>query len=322
MLIKSIQVKDLDVSPEIKRILVTGGSGQVGSAIKLLKNKDKYHFLFPSSNEFDITKSRKMSNYLDKKNIDMIINLAAYTNVDRAEVAMKQSSEVNNRGVYLLASKAINRNIELIHFSTDYVFGKGKNHIRKENEKKSPINFYGLTKSLGEDYVVSSENNYLIIRIASVFGIQGDNFIKTMIRHLLEKEEIRVISDQKISMTSSFDVAKNIFKIIKLYKRNAVQKISKKIIHFTNKGYTNLYSVEKIVKDEMERVLSMKINSKLIPIKSNEWVSKAKRPKDSRLKVDYKYLKSANIDLPHWEESVRNTVKSVVKKETNHFVRK
>ena len=322
MLIKSIQVKDLDVSPEIKRILVTGGSGQVGSAIKLLKNKNKYHFLFPSSNEFDITKSRKMSNYLDKKNIDMIINLAAYTKVDRAEVAMKQSSEVNNRGVYLLASKAINRNIELIHFSTDYVFGKGKNHIRKENEKKSPINFYGLTKSLGEDYVVSSENNYLIIRIASVFGVHGDNFIKTMIRHLLEKEEIRVISDQKISMTSSFDVAKNIFKIIKLYKRNAVQKKSKKIIHFTNKGYTNWYSVAKIVKDEMERVLSMKINSKLIPIKSNEWVSKAKRPKDSRLKVDYKYLKSANIDLPHWEESVRNTVKSVVKKETNHFVRK
>ncbi len=322
MLIKSIQVKDLDASPEIKRILVTGGSGQVGSAIKLLKNKTKYHFLFPSSNEFNITKSHKMSNYLDKKNIDMIINLAAYTNVDRAEIAMKQSSEVNNRGVYLLASKAIKRNIELIHFSTDYVFGKGKNHIRKENEKKSPINFYGLTKSLGEDYVVNSESNYLIIRIASVFGLQGSNFIKTMIKHLLEKDEIRVISDQKISMTSSFDVAENIFNLIKLYHRNSIQKKSRKIIHFTNKGYTNWYSVAKIVKDEMENALNMKINSKLVPIKSTEWASKAKRPKDSRLKVDFKYLESANIELPHWEESVRYTVKSVAKKEAKRFARK
>tara|TARA_B100000131_G_C18121437_1_gene613041 strand:+ start:3513 stop:4460 length:948 start_codon:yes stop_codon:yes gene_type:complete len=315
-------VKDLAVSPEIKRVMVTGGSGQIGSAIKLLKKNTKYQLLFPSSNEFDITKSRKMSNYLDKKNIDMIINLAAYTNVDQAEKAKRRSNEVNNKGVYLLASKAIKRNIELIHFSTDYVFGKGKNKVRDMNDKKSPINFYGLTKSLGEDYILQNDYNYLVIRVASVFGLCGNNFVKTIMKLLLEREEVRVIKDQKISMTSSFDVAKNIYKIINLYNRNSVQKERKKIIHLTNKGYTNWYSVAKIVKDEMEKNLKSEINSKIIPIKSNEWLAKATRPKDSRLKVDFKYLESANIHLPYWEQSVRYIVKNILKNESIGFAKR
>ncbi len=295
------------------KILVTGGSGQVGSDLKSLKAKNGYKFFFPSSKELDIRKKNSLSSFLETNKINLVLNLAAYTDVDNAEKKRKLANDINFKGPLNLSLETSKRNIGLIHFSTDYVFGKKNKSINPYKRRTSPVNYYGLTKSQGEEAVLSNSHLGLIIRLASVYGLTGNNFIKTVVKLLLTSSEVRVVNDQKISLTGSYELATNIFYLIDLYKEKIEnRKFSPKIIHFTNKGYSSWYKVAKVVKNELELNLKKKVNAKLIPIKSADWESLAVRPLDSRLKVDYSLLEKKNIYLPKWEKSVRSFVKKIL----------
>ena len=293
------------------KVLVIGGSGQIGLTLKKLsKNHKKLQYYFPKSSTVDLRKRKSIKEFLNKKNIQIILNLGAYTNVDGAERQKVVCEKINHKGPENIALEASKSNIGIIHFSTDYVFGKGPSRVRREGDKCSPMNFYGLTKHEGEKAILKHSENSLIVRLASVFSDQRNNFIKTITKKILTEKEIKIISDQKISMTRAFDVAKNIPNLIELL--NKKEDLKSQILHFTNKGYTNWFSVSKIVKNEIESFLNKKLNVKLMPIKAASWVSDAKRPLDSRLSVNYKFLERNKIYLPSWEESVRTEVINIL----------
>ncbi len=293
-------------------ILVTGGSGQIGSDLKLFKNTNNEIFFFPSSSEVDITKIKSVNSFVKENNIDLILNFAAYTKVDDAEKEKNISKKLNYIGPLNLAKIASNNEIGIIHFSTDYVFGKKQSGINYSKSPVSPINYYGYTKALGEKAILENCNLGFIVRLASVYGKFGENFIKTITRLILTNDSINVVSDQKISLTSSHDLSKNIKYLINLYRKKLNS--NERIIHFTNKGYTTWYKLANIVKDQVEINLDKKINTKIIPVRSNQWNSLAKRPSDSRLKVNFKEFELNNIFLPKWDVSVREFVDIILPK--------
>lgn len=296
-----------------KKILVIGGSGQIGQDLKSSRIKTSKKFIFPDSKEIDITKKKSISSFLDNNNVDLVLNFAAYTNVDQAEVDRKKAFNINCKGALNLAIETNKRGIYLLHFSTDYVFGKDNIGINYYNKINSPANYYGLTKSEGEKAILLNSNYSLIIRLASVYGVNGKNFIKTITKLLLTTHEVSVVRDQKISLTGSYELAKNIDYLIDLsIKKIKNDNFSPKIMHFTNKGYTNWYKVAKIINSEIQLILNKKIKSKLKSIESSDWNSLAKRPLDSRLKVNFKEFEKEKISLPKWQDSVRIFVRKIL----------
>ena len=147
-------------------------------------------FSFPSSSELNLKDITSIRNYFSANTFDIVLNLAAYTSVDKAEEEKELSDKINHIGPGILAEEAYKRNIGLIHVSTDYVFGKTGHGPYKSSDVKDPLNHYGHTKSLGEDKVLSIHDKSIIIRLASVFGNYGNNFVKTLTSNLLKDVDL------------------------------------------------------------------------------------------------------------------------------------
>tara|TARA_B100001989_G_scaffold244641_1_gene213617 strand:+ start:5894 stop:6832 length:939 start_codon:yes stop_codon:yes gene_type:complete len=296
------------------KILVLGGSGQIGSEIRAHQDEIDFSFSFPSSSELNLKNITSIRNYFSANTFDIVLNLAAYTSVDKAEEEKELSDKINHIGPEILAEETYKRNIGLIHVSTDYVFGKTGHGPYKSSDIKDPLNHYGHTKSLGEDKVLSIHDKSIIIRLASVFGNYGNNFVKTLTTKLLEDNDIRLVSDQLISLSYSNDFVKNLKEIILLYinHKNNNKILKSSIIHLTSPDYTNWFSVGSIIYDEIEKFTQSPLSVRLIPISSSEWISAAQRPLDTRLKVDYKFLKDNNIRISPWQDSVRLVVRNTL----------
>jgi len=296
------------------KILVLGGSGQIGSEIRAHQDEIDLSFSFPSSSELNLKDITSIRNYFSANTFDIVLNLAAYTSVDKAEEEKELSDKINHIGPGILAEEAYKRNIGLIHVSTDYVFGKTGHGPYKSSDVKDPLNHYGHTKSLGEDKVLSIHDKSIIIRLASVFGNYGNNFVKTLTSKLLKDVDVRLVSDQLISLTYTNDFVKNLKEIISLYinYKNNNKILESSIIHLTSPEYTNWFSVGSIIYDEIEKFTQSSLSVKLIPISSSEWISAAQRPLDTRLKVDYKFLKENNIKTSPWQDSVRLVVRNTL----------
>lgn len=299
-------------SNENTNILVTGGNGQIGSDLKSIKHKKNLKLFFPDSKTFNLLSKKTMSSFFENNKVDLILNLAAYTEVDNSEKNKTLCKKVNLGGVVTLGKIAKERDIGFIQVSTDYVFGNNNTGIRNINDQHQPINYYGKTKSEAEKFILSNDENNFVIRMASVFGLTGKNFIKTIVKLILKKKDLEVVSDQKISLTSSLQFSKNFSYLIDLYKKKI--RSNNKIIHFTNRGYTNWYDVSIVVKDEMENILNEKLTANIRPISNKDWVSLANRPNDTRLNVNFNELENFNIFLPTWESSVRDLVKEFLSK--------
>lgn len=300
----------MEQSNKISKVLVTGGTGQLGNELKKNKNNSNFDFFFPTSDDFNLGNLETIKKCLDQEEYNLILNLAAYTNVDKSESDQGKAKLVNERGVELLAEETYKRKLGLIHASTDYVFGGIDNGPYYYNSEKSPINYYGLTKSNGEDLALKNNNNCLIIRFASLFSEYGNNFVKTMVKAILNNNDLRVVSDQKISMSYAGDFSKNINYLIELFSKNNIPNI----LHFANKGHTDWFSVTKVIYDEIKTLSDQDIKCELIPIALSEWSSEAERPLDSRLHIDYELLEENQIYLKSWEEAVRLVVKKVFPK--------
>jgi len=307
---KNIRVKDLENYNKNLKVLVIGGSGQVGTEIKNQKQKSNLNFLFPSSKALNLTNQASIKNFLNNDNFDYIINLGAFTDVNGAEKKKDITKKVNHTGVEILSKEADTKNIKLIHISTDYVFGKVLNAPFYPGDKKAPINFYGLTKSDGEDAVLTNHKSGIIIRFSSVFSQYGTNFVKGMIKLILTNRHVRVVSDQKISLTFAQDFSRNIVQIIDLYKKNINN--NERIFHFCSPGFSTWYLVAKIIFNELEIVLQKSLDTELIPITLSEWKSDAKRSIDTRLYTDFDYYLKNDIKFSSWEDSVRLVVRKAL----------
>jgi len=290
------------------KILVTGKNGQLGRSIqKIISNFDHHEFTFVGREEFDLSSSESISKYFDTNSqFDVIINCAAYTSVDRAEEEKDLANDINHLAVKQLAEFANSKNVKLIHISTDYVFDGRKESPYIESDKPNPINVYGKTKLLGEKAILEIMiNNALIIRTSWVYSEFGNNFVKTMLKLGSKKDEINVVSDQTGSPTYANDLAMAILNIIS--SDNFIKtSFPTEIFHLSNSGET-------VWSNFAEEIFKFAdLNCKVIPIKSEQYLAVAKRPKSSSLNKT-KIIESYRINLIPWRVSLKRCLKKLSK---------
>lgn len=259
----------------MSKILVTGKNGQLGKSIQkiLVDNEQIHEFTFVNRNELDLSDNNNIIKYFKNNVFDIIINCAAFTQVDKSETEPKLSNQVNHLAVMQLAKIAKKQQVRLIHISTDYVFDGKSNKSYKENDKTNPINIYGKTKLAGEKAIQKIlKTNAIIIRVSWLYSEYGKNFVKTILSLANKKDQINVVNDQIGSPTYASDLAEVILKIIK--NDSFIKKNQKtQIYHYSNKGMISWYEFAK------EIIKITKIKCKVNPITSNNYPAQAKRPK-------------------------------------------
>lgn len=270
-------------------IVVTGAAGQLGGDVcRILKEKNIPHKGI-DKDDVDITSKEEIEAFFANTDFDVLIHCAAYTAVDKAESEKEICYSINATGTENLAQVCKAKNAAIIYISTDYVFsGEGETPF-DVNDKKSPLSVYGKSKSDGEDAVRRICDKHFIVRTSWVFGNQDRNFIATMLRLSETRNELNVVCDQVGSPTYSHDLA--------LLLTEMAQTDKYGIYHATNTGFCSWYELA-------EKIFSYKkISVKVNPVTSEEYVTAAKRPKNSRLSK--KSLAEAGFILPpHWEDAV------------------
>lgn len=276
-------------------ILITGSNGQLGSEIRYITsetNNNKYYFTDVA--ELDITDVEAIRSFMSEYSIGIVVNCAAYTNVDKAEDDEQIADLINNKAVENLASVCKELNAVLFHVSTDYVFKGDKNLPCKENEPTNPLGIYGKTKLAGEQSIQKIGCRYIILRTAWLYSEYGNNFVKTMLRLTAEKDSLKVVFDQVGTPTYAKDLAKVIVYIID----NSLYKKFEGIYHFSNEGVCSWY-------DFAKEIASLAGNTcDIQPCHSDEFPSKVKRPAFSvldktKLKNDF------DLVVPYWKDSLK-----------------
>lgn len=270
-------------------IIVTGALGQLGGDVcRILKEKNIPHKGI-DKNDVDITSEKEVISFFEKIDFDVLIHCAAYTAVDKAEKEKELCYAINAKGTENLARVCKEKNSAVIYISTDYVFsGEGEMPFEADDEK-SPLSVYGKSKYEGEKAVMSLCEKYFIVRTSWVFGEQDRNFIATMLRLSKTAKEINVVYDQVGSPTYSSDLADLITQMAQTEKYG--------IYHGTNEGFCSWYELAKKVFEYKN--IPMKVN----PVTSEEYITPAKRPKNSRMSKS-SLLKAGFSLLPHWEDAV------------------
>ena len=288
-----------NVNSNIFNILVTGSNGQVGSEIKELSKDYPYNFFFTTRDNIDITSKDDIRNFCQINSINVIINCAAYTAVDKAESDIENADLVNRKAVKKLALISKELNIKLIHVSTDYVFD-GKNFKPYcEEYKTNPQGVYGKTKLDGENEMRDiNPKNSIIIRTSWVYSSFGNNFVKTMLRLGREKESLGVIFDQVGTPTYAAHLAIAILDIIpKLGTTNSFGADNIQIYNYSNEGVLSWYDFAK------EIMKMAKLNCKINPIETFQYPTPAKRPHFSLLNKS-KIKSVFNIEIPYWKDGL------------------
>lgn len=277
-------------------ILVTGKSGQLGVEIeKIHTNYSKHNFIFKDKKELDITNFNNLNKFFKNNDIKLIINCAAYTNVNGAEIEKKIANKVNNLGVENLSLICKNFNCKIIHISTDYVFDGLKNQPYKETDFTNPINYYGFSKLEGEKKILKYNINALIIRTSWLYSSNKNNFFSNIIKRAESMDKINVVNDQIGSPTSAHELAKI---CMYLSTTNFNWGDGPKIYNFSNEGMCSWYEFAKAI------ILLKKIPCNIIPIKSNKMKNSIIRPKYSVLDKS-KIKQDFNISPNNWYDSLK-----------------
>ena len=278
-------------------ILVTGANGQLGNEMRRVSLDSRNRYLFTDVNELDITDATAVRNMLKKEQIDVIVNCAAYTNVDRAEDDFAMADLLNNKAVENLAVAAAETGATLIHVSTDYVFRGDKNIPCRESWETDPLGVYGKTKLAGEQSLVKAGCKYLIFRTAWLYSPFGKNFVKTMRQLTSTKDSLKVVFDQVGTPTYAGDLAALIYNIIE---ENLLDRQG--VYHFSNEGVCSWYDFTVAI-HRLARITSCKVK----PLHTAEYPAKANRPAYSVL--DKTKIKTTfGIEIPHWEESLKRCI--------------
>ena len=277
-----------------KKILLTGANGQLGSELRVLSVNSNHEFLFTDVAELDITNREAVDNYVSEHGAEIIVNCAAYTNVDKAEDDTEMADNINHLAVKNLAEVSAKYKLTLIHISTDYVFDGSKNTPYLETDATAPLGVYGHTKLDGEKAVTDSGCDYLIIRTSWLYSSFGNNFVKTMRRLTAEKDSLKVVFDQVGTPTYAGDLAQAILKIIDSgkYTDNAG------IYHFSNEGVCSWYDFAIEIRNLSGNLCDIQ------PCHSDEFPSKVKRPNFSVLDKT-KIKETFGLKIPYWKVSLR-----------------
>ena len=283
----------------MSNILVTGSNGQLGSEIKELSiSCTNGSFFFTDVSDLDITNYTAVAAFIKTNSIDVIVNCAAYTAVDKAESEPELADAINHLAVKNLAIIARERGAKLIHISTDYVFDGTGHKPYVETDTPNPQSVYGQTKLDGELAMQAiNPANSIIIRTSWVFSNFGSNFVKTMLRIGQERKEISVVSDQIGSPTYACDLAKAILEILPQIKNEQVA-----IYHFANSGTCSWSEFAKAI----FKIKGMDV--RVIDIPTSQYPTLAKRPQYSVMLTD-KIRMNHNLQVPMWRDSLRVLLK-------------
>lgn len=285
-------------------ILVTGSNGQLGNELRLVvEEKDKINnYIFTDVEELDITSKSDVSQFLQANNIDVVVNCAAYTNVDKAEDEKEIADLINHIGVKNLAESCKERDGFLIHISTDYVFDGTKNTPYTETDETNPLGVYGETKLKGEKAIINSGCEYVIVRTSWLYSSFGNNFLRTMQRLTAEKESLKVVFDQVGTPTYAGDLANVVYLIIQ--KGNS--DIKNQIYHFSNEGVCSWYDFAVAINEASGNRCNIQ------PCHSDEFPSKVTRPSYSVLdKRKIRYC--LGIEITYWRDSMLNYIETLGK---------
>ena len=289
------------------RVLITGSNGQLGSEIKeLAANYKKFDFVFKDLPELDICSFEALQAFIIDYNINIIINCAAYTAVDKAEEDAVIAEKVNSNGVLNLVNALQTVNGKLIHISTDYVFDGDHFSPYKESDPVTPIGVYGETKREGELAVINSDIDSIVIRTSWLYSSYGNNFVKTMLRLGSEKENLGVIFDQIGTPTYARDLAKTCLDIL-VYSKETNMNSNGNLYHFSNEGVASWY-------DFAIAIMTLgKVNCHVKPIETKDYPTPAKRPHFSVLNKS-KIKNDFEINIPYWRDSLAKCIIKLNKK--------
>lgn len=278
------------------RVLVTGAGGQLGYDVVKRLDENSIEYLATDKNELDITDEAQTKKYITKYNPDVVIHCVAYTAVDKAEDERELCYKINVVGTGYVAAACKDINSKMVYISTDYVFDGEGDQPFEVTDQPNPINYYGKTKYEGELEVQKLLDKYFIVRISWVFGINGNNFVKTMLRLGKERDEISVVADQIGSPTYTYDLARLIIDMIQTDKYG--------IYHATNEGYCSWYEFA------CEIFKQAGVNVKVNAIRTEDYPTRAKRPKNSRLSKRFTVMNGFK-KLPLYKESLSHFIKEL-----------
>lgn len=277
-------------------ILVTGANGQLGNEMRLVSKDSADKYLFTDVAELDITDADAVMSVVKTNKIDVIVNCAAYTNVDRAEDDEQTAGLINNIAVRNLAEAAQSVGATLIHISTDYVFYGDANRPYCEDQPTNPLGAYGRTKLAGEASLISTGCHYIIIRTSWLYSPFGKNFVKTMRQLTSTRDSIKVVFDQVGTPTYAGDLAALIHKIIeqRLLDREG-------IYHFSDEGVCSWYDFAVAISELSGNHCDIQ------PCHSDEFPSKVERPHFSVLDKT-KVKETFGVQIPHWRQSLKQCI--------------
>ena len=273
-------------------VLVTGANGQLGSEIQNNTHRISNYY-FSDADSLDITDAQAIRAFVQQHAINLIVNCAAYTNVDKAEDDCATAEAINHTAVAHLASVCKEFQLPLIHISTDYVFGGTKNTPYRETDATQPLGVYGRTKLAGEQAIQNSGIEHLIIRTSWLYSLRfGNNFVKTIQRLSGERPQLKVVADQVGTPTNAADLADFIVQAIE----NSWYRGKREVYHFSNEGVCSWYDFAVAIVAASGNVCEV------LPCTSAEFPSKVTRPSYSvldktKLKTDFGYR------IPYWRDS-------------------
>lgn len=285
------------------KILVTGGHGQVAQALKNHPTASEFDLTLCSRQDLDICHSASIEHAINLHIPDIIINLAAYTHVDKAESEASIADHINHIGAGQLALACEKHQIKLIHLSTDYVFDGAKQDKYLESDDANPINIYGKTKWHGEMAVRRACSNHVILRVSSVFSEYGKNFLKTILRLSRERTVLNVVNDQIACPTYADDIAETLFKIC-----NAPA--NKGTFHYCSHESASWYEFAQAITIEAQACEKLTIQD-IKAVTSSDFPTDAKRPPYSVLDCQ-KIKNTFNVSQPSWRDVVKRIVPKLI----------
>lgn len=278
------------------KVLVTGVKGQLGYDVVNELNKRGHVAIGTDIEEMDITDAASVDKVIKENTPDAVIHCAAYTAVDAAEDNVELCRKINADGTQNIANVCKELDIKMIYISTDYVFdGEGERPWEPDDER-TPLNVYGQTKYEGELAVQNTLDKFFIVRIAWVFGVNGKNFIKTMLNLGKTRDSLTVVNDQFGSPTYTYDLARLLVDMVETDKYG--------IYHATNEGICTWYEFA----CEIFRQAGM--NVKVSPVLASEYPAKAKRPSNSRMSKE-KLTENGFEKLPTWQDALGRYLKEI-----------
>ena len=275
------------------KVLVTGSKGQLGFDVIKRLEFCGHTAIGVDIEEMDITDKASVERVITEVSPDAVIHCAAYTAVDNAEDNKELCRNINYTGTENIALVCKKLDIKLLYISTDYVFDGEGTRLWEPEDTPCPLNVYGETKLLGENAVRNNTVKYFIVRISWVFGINGKNFVKTMLRLGKERDSLTVVADQYGSPTYTYDLSKLLVDMIESEKYG--------IYHATNMGECSWYEFA------LEIFKLAKLDVKVKPVTSDEYVTKAKRPFNSRMNKDKLKDNGFNL-LPSWQDALKRYI--------------